>query len=139
MIDSSSLRVAMGPGARLHHIGFAVQDLETLAPDLLHWHDPVQRVTVAFAALADVCIEFVQPAAGDSPVSAALGRGQHLLHLCFEVPELSSAIVAARRHGFSLLHPPTPAAAFDGRKIAWIFSRVLGLVELLEAAGPQQE
>jgi methylmalonyl-CoA/ethylmalonyl-CoA epimerase len=66
-------------------------------------------------------------------VTNSLAKGNKLLHLCFEVPNLEQALSAAHLHGFKVIHPPVPGIAFDGRRIAWLFHLTWGVVELLEA------
>jgi methylmalonyl-CoA/ethylmalonyl-CoA epimerase len=79
-------------------------------------------------------VEYIEPASPDSPVTRSLQQGQRLLHLCFEVDRLEDAISVGRDAGFHLIRPPVPAAAFAGRRIAWVLSTQAGLVELLERA-----
>jgi len=61
-----------------------------------------------------------------------LKKQQSLYHLCFEVKTIEKAIEMARKHGFHCIAAPVPAKAFGSRRIAWLFSRDYGLVELLE-------
>ena len=125
---------AFGPDARFHHVGLAVRKLEEarLGP-LDSKVDPVQKVRVAFVTLGNCLVELLEPAAPESPVSNSLAKGNRLLHLCFEVPNLEQALSAARLNGFKVIHPPVQAIAFDGRHIAWLFHLTWGVVELLEA------
>jgi len=121
-----------GSDAKLHHVGMVVPSIASVRPDLAVSEDPTQRVRVAFFQMHDLTVELVEPVGENSPVRRSLERGNKLLHTCFEVPELESAIESGRRAGFQLIRKPTPATAFGGRRIAWVFSQALGLVELLE-------
>ncbi len=123
-----------GPSAALHHVGVAVRSIAAAAPGLASTHDPIQKVNVAFFRMHDLVVEYIEPASEDSPVTRSLQQGQKLLHLCFEVDRLEEAITAGRTAGFQLIRPPVPATAFEGRRIAWVLSTQLGLVELLERA-----
>lgn len=125
-------RSAFGPSAKLHHVGIAVASIAAVDPALDVVHDPIQRVRVAFFRQADLLIELIEPAGEDSPVQQSLRKGHKLLHSCFEVDTLEDAITAGRARGYLQLHPPVPAVAFGNRRIAWVFSAQLGLVELLE-------
>lgn len=125
---------AFGADARLHHIGVAVGSIKEVNPELESVHDPIQRVRVAFFRMHDLTIELIEPAGENSPVEGSLAKGVKLLHTCFEVDRLEVAIASGRAAGFQPIRPPTPATAFGGRRIAWVYSRVLGLVELLERA-----
>ncbi len=123
-----------GPGARAHHVGLAVQSIAALVPDAAITHDETQQVKVAFVDIAGQCIELIEPASDTSPVTDSLAKGQKLVHVAIEVPQIEVAITAARAHGFHRLARPVPATAFDERPIAWLFSRQYGLFELIEAA-----
>ena len=94
--------------------------------------DPIQRVRVALFRLHGVPLEAVEPVGDDSPVSNSLRKGMKLIHLCFRVPDLDAAAAAARSHGLLQVSQPAPAAAFDGRRILWFYSRAMGLFELVE-------
>lgn len=94
--------------------------------------DEVQGVRVAFVDLSGAPIELIEPLSETSPVSGALSCGRPLVHVCFEVSSLVASIGVAKQHGFHLLGTPTPAGAFGGRRIAWVYSKTWGLVELLE-------
>ena len=125
-----------GPGAKFHHVGLAVPSIDDLGIAGIHKvHDPIQKVSVAFADLHGTCVEFIEPAAVDSPVTASLKKGIKLVHLCVEVPDLKTAIEFAETQGLRQLSVPAPAIAFDGRLIVWLFHPMYGLFELL-AAGP---
>jgi methylmalonyl-CoA/ethylmalonyl-CoA epimerase len=125
-------RPAFGPSARLHHVGIAVPSILAVDPALEPVHDPVQRVRVAFIRQHDVVLELIEPAGEGSPVQQSLSKGVKMLHCCYEVDGLESAIAAGREHGYLLLRPPVPAVAFGNRRIAWVLNQQLGLVELLE-------
>jgi methylmalonyl-CoA/ethylmalonyl-CoA epimerase len=124
-------------GAVFDHVGIAVQSVrEAAGPAVDMIQDPVQRVTVAFVDMHGLRVELIEPLGAQSPITAHLGTGQPLLHLCFRVPNLRQALAEGRAHGMHALTRPVPAPAFDGRCIAWVFSRQLGLIELVEDTAP---
>jgi len=122
-----------GEDAVFHDIGIAVSSLNRVV-DSEHprWDDEIQGVRVAFVDLSGAPIELIEPLSETSPVSGALSCGRPLVHVCFEVSSLAASIGVAGQHGFHLLGTPTPAAAFGGRRIAGMYSKTWGLVELLE-------
>jgi methylmalonyl-CoA/ethylmalonyl-CoA epimerase len=98
-------------------------------------HDPLQLVRVAFFKPIDArnpVYELVEPASDLSPVAKFLHKGGGLHHVCYEVDDLESGLREARRAGFAMASPPTPAVAFGGRRIAWICSKNRLLMEFLE-------
>ncbi len=74
----------------------------------------------------------MEPASDLSPVSNFLKKGGGLHHVCYEIDDLESGLREARATGLAIVAAPTPAVAFDGRRIAWVCSRSRLLMELLE-------
>ncbi len=134
---------------KLHHVGFIVASIEECAEQFaqslcLSWDgvitfDPIQNVRVSFFAghkPTDALIELVEPGAPDSPVSKFLKRGGGLHHVCYEVNNLESHLEWCKTVGTIIVHPPVPATAFGGRRIAWGLTKKKMLVEFLETAKP---
>jgi len=135
----------MESGATLHHIGFVVASIQSAAAGFvrslaLEWdgriiHDPVQTVYVSFfqpALAGNAVIELVEPEGNGSAVHKFLLRGGGLHHICYEVDSLEQQLERARANRDLIVRPPQPAAAFDGRRIAWTYTRNELLVEYLE-------
>ena len=115
------------------HVGMAVVSIrDTAGVDVEVIDDPRQRVSVGFVNMAGLRVELIQPLGDGSPIDRNLRNGQTLVHLCFRVPSLETAIRHGRQFGFHQVARPVPAVAFGDRRIAWIFSKTIGLVELLE-------
>jgi methylmalonyl-CoA/ethylmalonyl-CoA epimerase len=137
-VDALKLN-CFGDDARLRHIGVAVRSIDAAAPGAEKQFDPLQNVRVAFVELNGVLFELVEPVGERSPVNGYLKRDKvSLYHVCFEVSDLEGALKRAKQNGFHTLGRPKPAAAFEGRRIAWVFSPLLGLFELLERELPPQ-
>ena len=135
----------MESSATFHHIGFVVASIDnsvqgfrqTLEAD---WdgkifHDPNQVVKVTFLRgkqPGSPVVELVQPAGENSPVEPFLKRGGGLHHLCYEVDDLEAQLQVSRMQRGIMVRPPLPAVAFDGRRIAWVYTRNKLLVEYLE-------
>lgn len=133
--------------ATLHHLGFVVASISSVGEKFARcmsarWngeviHDPLQRVRVAFftpAFPANPVFELVEPADPASPVSNFLQRGGGLHHVCYEIDDIDSLLGKVQEFGFIITAPPTPAVAFGGRRIAWVWSKTKSplLLELLE-------
>jgi methylmalonyl-CoA/ethylmalonyl-CoA epimerase len=132
---------------KLMHVGVAVSTLEPTT-ELLStlfgykvvsgpFDDPIQKVTVNFLAKSaeDVAeIELIAPLAQDSPIRSMLAKdGGGAYHLCFETSDIDRALAHAKNNGCIVVSPPVPAVAFQGRRIAWIYTRSRQLFELVEA------
>jgi len=95
--------------------------------------DPLQKVKVAFIELGNgVSIELIQPDTDDSPVKKFLEKGGGLYHLCYEVSDLSMQLKKAKKAGAIILGPPVGAKAFNGAKIAFIYTPDKNIVEFVE-------
>jgi methylmalonyl-CoA epimerase len=135
-------------GFKLRHVGVAVPKLgpTTDALEALFGYkvvsgpfdDPIQKVSVNFLAKSnnDVAeIELIAPLSEDSPITSMLAKGGGAAyHLCFETSDIEQAVVHAKNNGCVIVSPPVPAVAFNGRRIAWIYTRSRQLFELVEAA-----
>ena len=131
----------------LHHVGFVVESIERSVPGFVHsmngiWDgkivlDPSQRVRVTFLKCfgSGVLIELIEPAEEKSPVRAFLEKGGGLHHLCYEAQDCDAALRIMRERKAMLVKRPKPAAAFGGRRIAWVLTAEKMLIEFLEATG----
>jgi methylmalonyl-CoA/ethylmalonyl-CoA epimerase len=98
-------------------------------------HDPLQMVRVTFLPLNDpaaATIELIEPAGPRSPVLKFAQSGGGLHHVCYEVDDLDERISQSKKSGCTLTRFPMRAAAFDGRKIAWIQTPSHQLIEFLQ-------
>jgi methylmalonyl-CoA/ethylmalonyl-CoA epimerase len=131
---------------KLHHVGYVVASVQESSSGFIESlgakadsgiiHDPLQKVFVQFLRLPaedEVRIELVAPAEPDSPVRSFLEKGGGLHHLCYEVRDLELALDEARSRKCVLVRSPKPAAAFAGRRIAWVITPEKLLIEYLEA------
>jgi len=135
----------------LHHFGIVVAQLEAAMAryaELFDYeprgepvYDPLQTVRVGLVAprasgvrrtSAPILIEFIEPVGDSSRVAPFLKRGGGLHHVCYAVDDLEAALEHARGHGALVVHEPAPAVAFEGRRIAWLYTPDRQLVEFLE-------
>lgn len=131
---------------RLDHVGYAVASIsdyvESFVNPLLDpagvskvVEDPLQRVRIAFVTLASgERIELIEPLDDDSPVSKYLAdRRGGLYHVCYATDSLEQTIDEFRRRRCMLFSGPTPAPAFDGRRVAFLFTPQRDIIELVES------
>jgi len=121
-----------GKDARFHHAGIAVSSISELIKNAKKARDTLQRVSVFLVTVGGLKVELVEPISEGSPVTNMLKKGQSLYHLCFQVKDIRQAMETARGSGFHCIAKPAPAKAFKNKRIAWLFSKNYGLVELLE-------
>jgi methylmalonyl-CoA/ethylmalonyl-CoA epimerase len=134
-------------GFKLLHVGVAVPSLGPTTELLSNlfgykvisgpFDDPIQKVTVNFLAKSDedvAEIELIAPISEDSPIRSMLAKdGGGTYHLCFETSDIDGALIHAKKNGCIVVSSPVPAVAFQGRRIAWIYTRSRQLFELVEA------
>jgi methylmalonyl-CoA/ethylmalonyl-CoA epimerase len=99
--------------------------------------DPIQKVTVNFLAKSvndPAEIELIAPLTDDSPIRSIMAKDRGAAyHLCFETSDIDRALIHAQNNGCIVVSAPVPAVAFQGRRIAWIYTRSRQLFELVEA------
>lgn len=132
MVPSDNINNFFGDDAEFEHAGIAVRSIRDAVSGLEITEDPIQRVNVAFVHINNLRIELIEPLTEKSPITNILEKGQSLYHLCFKVPDMIKALESARNHGFHSIARPVPAKAFNDKKVAWVFSKVYGLFELIE-------
>lgn len=128
---------------KVHHYGLATKSIKKsveaftsigykCCSDIIY--DPLQGVNLLFLKNQnDHLIELVEPAQVDNPVSTILTKsGSSIYHICYEVENLDIKIDELKNRRFVQIIPPTPAIAFDGRRICFLYNSNLGLIELLE-------
>jgi len=126
----------------VHHYGLATDNLERSLETMAALgykvgnitYDAIQKVRVAFVSRnEETMIELVCDADENGPTRRFLSQiGNGLYHICYEVDNIEEATKKLREEGFLLRHAPVPAVACGGRKIAWMYNRTIGLIELLE-------
>ena len=125
-----------------HHIGIACRDIDktrefylglgyTASPVV---DDPLQHVRICFLDKEGAPrLELLQPLDDQSPVARTLATaGVTPYHLCYEVRNIDEAIAALRTKRFLLVSGPVPACALGDRRIAFLYNKNNGLIELVE-------
>jgi methylmalonyl-CoA/ethylmalonyl-CoA epimerase len=129
---------------RLHHVGHAVREIESMAPLFIRRfgyevrtpviHDPLQTAFVQFLKLAGEAsfLELVAPDGPGSKLTNAVKRGGGLNHLCYTSGSLEQAILDLEETGMKLISDPTPGVAFAGRRLCWLLGEDALPIELVE-------
>ncbi|MGA8814617.1 MAG: VOC family protein [Candidatus Sulfotelmatobacter sp.] len=141
----NSIALTWAPQGNFHHVGFVVASIQQAVQGFVQsldaeWdgeiiHDPNQVVRVTFLrgkSPADPLFELVEPAGEKSPVLSFVQKGGGLHHVCYVVKSLDDKLVQCRSQRMIVARPALPAAAFGGRRIAWVYSRNKLLIEYLE-------
>ena len=125
-----------------HHIGIACRDITKsmtfytamgyqASPVI---DDPIQHVRVCFLEKDGAPrLELLEPLDEQSPVARTLATaGVSPYHLCYEVSDIMAAIEYLRGQRFLLVSGPVPACAMGDKRIAFMYQKHTGLVELVE-------
>lgn len=126
-----------------HHIGIACYDIEESSQFYLSQgytksetvYDPIQNVYICFCEnlMGGTCVELISPKDDTSPVCKNLQKnGVSPYHICYETENLEEAILELKKQKFIMVSKPSPAVAFGGKRVCFLFSKTVGLVELVE-------
>lgn len=138
--------------AKTDHIGYLTWDIEkstalfeklgfwpqtqTIADDRAPANAPevsARKVDLRFLSDGTYTVELVSPMADDSVVGKTMKKqGEGPYHLCFCVDDLEKTLEELKRERWIVVQKPAEAVAFGGRRVAFLFKKYMGLVELLE-------
>jgi methylmalonyl-CoA/ethylmalonyl-CoA epimerase len=126
-----------------HHIAYTVYDLERSAAPYVNagftksenTYDPEQNVLLCFLRKEGMpTIELVAPYDDKSPINKILEKNRVApYHLCYEVCNIEEAISELRKQRYMVVSKPVQAIALESRKVAFLYNKDVGLIELLEA------
>ena len=131
---------------KVHHVGYLVADIDSAVNEFIalgyevrkaKLYDPSRHVYLCFMENNGVMIELVCPAEECRLFTSLRKRiGNAPYHICY-FPDADNAFDEAvetlQQNGFIMVQPPEAAAAFDGRRVAFLMSAETGLIEVLEA------
>ncbi len=128
---------------RFHHVGIVTANSgETVAfyhslgyEAIGRFDDPCQKSNIVLLHHASSpLLELVEPQSDDSPAMGWVKRVKtNPYHTCYEVDNLDEAISEMKRQKLVAVSKINPAAAFDRRRIIFMWGEACGLIELLEA------
>ena len=147
-MEDISMQFRDDPNLRLHHVGIVVPAIEEHSAfyvGTLQYrqrtpiiHDCIQTAFVQFFEIpgSDHYLELVAPDSESSKLQRAARKGLPLNHLCYSCHNIAHMVSFLKESGSIVRQDPIPAAAFDGRFIAWLMTPVGLLIELVER-GPE--
>lgn len=128
---------------KFHHVGLAVKDIGVTAAIYENGgykassiiYDPVQNVDICWLKKeGNPIIELLAPVNESSPVNKILEKnGVSPYHICYIVKEIQEAISELRKQKYVMVSKPAEAVAFKGSRVAFLFNKNIGLIELVEA------
>ena len=126
---------------RIHHIGLLSNDLDRSLADfekmgfksLKRIVDEKREVKIALVSDGKAVIEIVTPSNPSSKMNNLVRKcGPGIYHICYEVENIEETVKNFQSMGYILVDPLLPAVLFDGKPVAFVYGKGLGLVELKE-------
>ena len=136
----------MGLLEKIHHLGYAVEDLETASRFYekrfgakLEEPEEVadQGVKTAMFRVGESMVELLEPTGPDTPVGKFLAkRGEGLHHVAFEVVDIEARLDELASEGVELIDRE-PRVGAGGTRMAFVHPRAAFgvLTELVEPVG----
>ena len=135
---------------KIHHIGYAVKDIEKSKKSFQQIGyrdegniviDRARSIKILFMENDGQRVELIEPYCENgqggraSPVDRYLLKQKDMAvpyHLCYEVSDIDEKIGELRKQKFLLVEPPKEAPAINDAKVAFLYKRTVGLIELAE-------
>ena len=126
---------------RIDHIGYAVKNIERAKKSMeaLGYvfgetiEDEARKVSIAFGELDGYRVELVAPNGEETPVDLHLSKiGPSPYHICYKSEDIESDIEALKKARFKVSVPLAPAVAFGGKRVAFLYSLSVGMIEIVE-------
>lgn len=129
---------------KIDHIGYAVENIEKAKNKLKGLgytfgaiiEDNDRNVLLCFGELDGYRIELVAPGkevGKGSPVDEYLDKvGPTPYHLCYISENIEDDIEQLKKLRYKVSVPLTPAIAFEGKRVVFMYSLTAGLLEIVE-------
>ena len=127
----------------VNHIGYAVKKLENAIKsfmalgyefgDIINDHE--RNIKVSFGEKDGYRIELVCPldVSKESPVDNYLCNVRATpYHICYETHCFDNDVENLEKDGYKIIIAPAPSIAFQGRRVVFMMSLSIGLVEIVE-------
>lgn len=129
---------------RFHHVGiacFSIEESRSFYEQMGYTasepiDDPIQDIRICFLEKNGMPrIELLAPIDAASPVNRILQtQGVTPYHICYEADDLDAVLTMLRKEQkFVRVSKPAPACAIEGRRVAFMFRKDVGLIEIVES------
>ncbi len=126
---------------RIDHIGYAVKNIDKAKNSmeaLGYEFEPIvedkdRNIFIAFGELDGYRVELVAPIGGESPVDMYLSKiGPTPYHICYKSSDIENDIEKLEGSRFKVSIPLAPAVAFNNKRVVFLYSLSIGLIEIVE-------
>lgn len=127
---------------KIDHIGYAVKDIDKAKAvfEKLGYSfeqtvtDTNRNIFISFGKMDGYRIELVAPISSGSPVDSYLANiGATPYHICYVSENIEEDIKSLEKNRFKVLLPLTSAVAFDSKRVVFLYSLAVGMIEIVEA------
>lgn len=127
---------------KVHHVGYLVKKLARArnAFEALGYEatgeitqDEARGIEILFMKNGHEVIELVTPSREGSHVEGLMKRaGNAPYHICYTAENIEKDVSDLTGNGYVLVHEPLAAPAIGGKRVAFLMSPAIGLIELVE-------
>lgn len=126
---------------RIDHIGYAVKNIDKAILQMENLgfvfepvvNDTDRNIYITFGNKDGYRIELVAPICSGSPVDTLLSKvGSTPYHICYKSGNILADIDELQKKRFKVTIPLAPAVAFGGKKVVFLYSLSIGLIEIVE-------
>ena len=126
---------------RIDHIGYAVKNIDKARKSMeaLGYvfgdtvDDADRNIYIAFGEMNGYRVELVAPKSEGSPVDMHLSKiGPTPYHICYYSNDIEVDIEKLKASRFKVSIPLAPAIAFGGKRVVFLYSLSVGLIEIVE-------
>jgi methylmalonyl-CoA/ethylmalonyl-CoA epimerase len=126
-----------------HHTGIACVEIDAevarfsllgYVPESKPFSDETQGIRGIFLTGPGTRIELLEQLPGSNVLEPWLRSKIRYYHQAYEADALEQAVAALRDGGAIVVRPPSPATAFEGRRVVFLMLPGMLLVELIETA-----
>ena len=126
---------------KIDHIGYAVKNIDKAKKSMeaLGYifeetvEDTDRNIYIAFGKMNEYRVELVAPVSAGSPVDMHLSKiGPTPYHICYKSTDIESDIERLQAKRFKVSIPLTPAIAFGNKRVVFMYSLSVGLIEIVE-------
>ena len=126
----------------VHHIGYLVKNIDDSRIKFLELgyeaetskeYDDIRGIYIQFLVNGNYRVELIEPASEKSQFHSALKRFRNLpYHICYVTEDIDGSIDEYAMKGFMLSQAPELAPCIGNRRVAFMQSPTMGIIELLE-------
>ena len=127
---------------KIHHVGYYVLDIKRARnifsmmgfdEESEQIYDEERGINVLFLTNGENRIELIEKCTEESDVDfIAKGKRSMPYHICYEVNNMEESVDFLKQNRFIVIKKPSNAIAIQNRRVAFLYCKECGLIELVE-------